>query len=173
MDPIQNLLVVFTGIVAVALLLQSLAVWGIYRYLQGLSSRMDRTITSLTKTTESVSSNLTDLIATVRVLVEKFRGIEESIGSTTEIVQKRVVQIDGFLAETTDAARLQVARIQEALDSASRQVEETFSVLHNRVLAPVNEVSAIITGIKVALDVFTGRRRRPVNPSRQDEEMFI
>ncbi len=173
MDPLQNLLVVFTGIVAVALLLQSLAIWGIYKYLRGLSSRLDRTISSLTKTTESISSNLTDLISTARNLAEKFHAIEESIGSTTEIVQKRIVQLDGFLEETTDAARLQVARIQEALDSASQRVEETFSVLHDRILAPVNELSAIITGIKVALDVLAGRRRRPVNTSRQDEEMFI
>ena len=173
MDPIQNLMVVFTGIVAVALLLQSLAFWGIYKSMQSLSSRIDRTATSLSKATESFSRDLAELVETVRALSEKFRGIEESVSSTTEIVQKRVVQLDGFLEETTDAARLQVARIQEAIDTASQRVEETFGILQHRVLAPVNEVSAIITGIRVALDVLTGRRRRPVNPSRQDEEMFI
>ncbi len=173
MDPIQNLLVVFVGIVAVALLLQSLAFWGMHKSLQNLSNRLERTAASFLKTTESASHDVGELIQIVKVLAEKLRAIEESLSSTTDIVQKRVVQLDGFLEETTDAARLQVARIQEAIDSASRRVEDTFSILHHRVLAPVNEVSAIITGIKVGLDVLTGRRRRPVNPSRQDEEMFI
>ncbi len=169
----EILIAVFTGIVAVSLLLQSLAFWGIHRSIRDISSRMDSLSADLLKTVDTLSGRMDELLTTVKAFTEKFNTMQKNITATTEIVQKRVADFDSFLGETADAARLQVARIQQTVDNASRRVEETFDLLHDRVLTPVHEVSAIITGIRVGLDVLTRRRKRPVNPSQLDEEMFI
>jgi hypothetical protein len=99
--------------------------------------------------------------------------MQENLTAASAVVHRRVVELDAFLEETTDAARKQISRLQETVDNTTRVVEDTFDQLHDRVLAPIHEISAILTGIKVGLEVLTRRRGRPVNPSRQDEEMFI
>jgi ABC-type transporter Mla subunit MlaD len=134
---------------------------------------MDKMSADLLKTADSLSGHMNELLATVKDFTDRFREMQNNLTATSETVQRRVAELDAFLGETTDSARLQVARIQQTVDNATRRVEDTLDVLHRRALAPINELNAVITGIRVGLDVLTGRRKRPVNPSRQDEEMFI
>jgi hypothetical protein len=167
------LLAVFTGIVAVSLFMQSLALLGIYRSIRNISDRIVKLSADLSRNADNISNRGSEVLAAIKAFTERFQAMQENLTATTEVVQRRVVEVDAFLEDTVQAARLQVARIQETVDNASRRVEETFDVLQNRVLAPINELNAVITGIRVGLDVLRGRRKRPVNPSQQDEEMFI
>ncbi len=167
------LLAVFTGIVAVSLFMQSLALLGIFRSIRNISDRIDKLSTDLSRNADNISNRGAEVLAAIKAFTERFHAMQENLTATTEVVQRRVVEVDAFLEETVQAGRLQVARIQETVDNASRRVEETFDVLQNRVLAPINQLNAVITGIRVGLDVLRGRRKRPVNPSQQDEEMFI
>jgi methyl-accepting chemotaxis protein len=169
----EILMAVFTGIVAVSLLVQSLALWGIYRSIRNISSRMDVLSKEIQQSTKNISVKMDGLLETVGDLAKGFRGMQENLTAAAAVVHRRVVELDAFLEETTDAARKQISRLQDTVDNTTRVVEETFDQLHDRVLAPINEISAILTGIKVGLQVLTRRRSRPVNPSRQDEEMFI
>ncbi len=174
MDPtLQILLAVFTGIVAVSLLLQSMAFWGMYRSIRQMSVRIDKLAADFTKTSGSISARTEELLKAVRGFVERLQGMQEHLTAATEIVQKRVVELDAFLDETTEVARRQVGRIQSVVENASSRVEETFETLERKVLTPINEVSAIVTGIRTALDVLARRRRRPAPASEQDDEMFI
>jgi len=169
----EILIAVFTGIVAVALLMQSIAFWGIHRSIRSISGRLDAVSADLMKTANSLSGQANELLVTVKGFTERLHGMQENLTSTSAIVQKRVADLDAFLGETTQAARCQVARIQSVVDNASRRVEETFGVFQGRVLAPINEVAAILTGIRVGFSVLTRGRRRPASASQQDDEMFI
>lgn len=168
------LLEIFTGVVAVSLLLQSLALFGIYRSIRVLASRSEAVSNSLIRNVESLSEKVDRLLATLMGMAEGVRSLQENLTSTSAIVHKRVADLDVFVAQVTDSARLQVLRIQDVIDTASRRVEETLDVLHDSVLAPVTEVNAIIRGIKAALDVISRHRKSPSgSTSQQDEEMFI
>ena len=169
----EILLALFTGIVAVSLFLQSLALLGIHRSIRNISGRIDKLSADIGRNADNVSSRASEVLAAIKAFTDRFHAMQDNLTGTSEIVQRRVVEIDAFLEETAQAARLQVARIHQTVDNASRRVEETFDILQSRVLAPINELNAVITGIRVGLDVLRGRRKRPVNPSQQDEEMFI
>jgi len=169
----DTLLLVFTGIVAVSLLLQSLALVGIYRSIRSLSSRIEVVSLNLVKNVDAISVKVNQLLASIKGMVDGMHSLQENLISTSTIVQKRVAELDSFLAEITDVARLQVLRIQDVVVTASRRVEETIDVLHTSVLAPVTEVNAIVRGVKVGLDVLLRKRKSPSSSSRQDEEMFI
>jgi methyl-accepting chemotaxis protein len=174
MDPtLQILLALFTGIVAVSLLLQSLALWGIFRYTKQMSARFEKLANDISLKTESLATRTEQLLSAVQGFVSKLEGAQANLTATTEIVKRRAVEFDAFLEETTQAARQQIVRIQSVVENASSRVEETFEALERRVLTPINEVSAILTGIRVGLDVLLRKRKKPVNPSHQDEEMFI
>src|SRR5438093_6089276 len=169
----ETALTAFTGIAALALLLQGIALWGIRNSMRMVSSRVNTVSADLGKRIETIAAGVNELMASVKPLVQNIDTIQHHILATTETVQKRVVSLDGFLQESTDAARLQVAKIQDLIDTISNRVEDTFDILQKSVLAPVTEVNAVIRGTKVALDIFLRGRRRPTHRSHQDEEMFI
>jgi methyl-accepting chemotaxis protein len=168
------LLEVFTGVVAVSLLLQSLALLGIHRSVRSLVSRIEAVSSNLIKNVDTLSEKVDKLLACIMGMADGVRSLQENLTSTSAIVRKRVAELDSFAAQVTDAARLQVLRIQDVIDTASRRVEETLDVLHDSVLAPVTEVNAIIRGVKVALDVILSKRKSSSgSATHQDEEMFI
>ena len=171
MDP---LLTVFTGVVALALLLQSLALIGLYRSVRNLSARVDVISKDLVKTVNALAGDVTQALATIKNAAEGVQSLKDKISATSDIIHQRVTEMDSFLTQLTDAARLEVARVQDAVDNASRHIEDTFELLHRSVIAPVREVTAIVSGIRVGLNFLL--RKPPKSPSgasRLDEEMFI
>ena len=102
------LLVIFMGVAAVSLLFQTLAFFGLYRVSRELASRMERVGDSIGKQVEVLTGRVEDFVQTTKRFMEGFNALQNNLTSTTEIVQKRVAELDTFVAETTDIARLQV-----------------------------------------------------------------
>ena len=167
------LLTVFTGIVALALVLQSLAFIGIFRAVRKLSERLESMSVETTKKILSLSGNVDELLAALRRIAVKVEGIPEQVGAITSLVHRRAVDLDSFVGETTDAARMQVAKIQDLVETSSTTIGETFEIVQKGIVAPVNEIAALIRGLKVGLGFFFRGRRSPSSQSHHDEEMFI
>jgi hypothetical protein len=172
-DQLLVLIAVFTGIAALALLFQSIAFLAMARSVRQISSRMDRLGADVSKAIGTVTTKAEELLSLVKGVVERIHTLENSLNATSAVIQKRVVELDSFLEETTDTARLQVLRVQAVVENISSRVEETFDRLHQSVLAPVNEITAIIRGIRVGLDFLQRHRKPPGRASHQDDEMFI
>jgi hypothetical protein len=168
-----TLLTVFTGIVVLALLFQSLAWIGIFLAVRKLSERLEGIRVETTKKVLSLTDNVDELLSVFRRIALKVEGIPEQVSAVTGLVHRRVADLDSFVGETTDAARLQVAKIQDLLDTSSTRIGETFEMVQKGIVAPVNELSALIRGLKVGLGFFFRGRRSPSNQSHHDEEMFI
>ncbi len=167
------LLEIFTGVVAVSLLLQSLALLAIHKSIRALGSRIETVSGNMLKNVDVLSGRVEQLVASLTGMADGVHSLQQGFASTNEIVRKRIVELDAFLGETTDIARLQVLRIQDVIDTAARRVEETIDTLNKSVLTPVTEVHAISRGVKVALDVLLRHRKSPSSSVPQDEEMFI
>jgi hypothetical protein len=166
-------LTIFTGIVAVAFFIQSIASIGILRVVRKLSDRIEGMSVETTNRILSLSSNVEELLSTFRRIGEKAEGISERINAATGVVTNRVAELDSFVGETTDAARLQVAKIQDLVETSSVRITETFDMVQKGIVAPVNELSALIRGLRVGLGFFFRGRRDPSSQSHHDEEMFI
>jgi hypothetical protein len=169
----DTILLVFTGILAFAVLIQTIVFCGIYKSIRRMSVFLDGWGRDLLRNAEVISSKVEEGLTTIKRTAESLKPITQNLVSTTQIVHDRVVEIDDFLAEVTDNARLEIARVQETIRIASRRAEEAIDILKNTILAPVNEVGAIARAIRVSLDMLFRRRRNPSNVSAQDEEMFI
>jgi len=166
-------LTIFTGIVALAFLIQSIASIGILRVVRKLSERIEGMSVETTNRILSLSSNVDELLSTFRRIAEKAEGISERISAASGVITDRVAELDSFVEETTDAARLQVAKIQDLVETSSMRITETFDMVQKGIVAPVNELSALIRGLKVGLGFFFRGRRDPSSQSHHDEEMFI
>jgi len=166
-------LTIFTGVVALALLLQSLAFIGLYRSVRNLSARVDAMSKDLMRDVSALTEEVSQALATIKSVAEGVQALKEKISSTSDIIHKRVVDVDSFLRQLTDAGRLEIARIQDVVDTASRQIEDTLELLHRSVVIPVKEVTAIILGVKAGLNFLLRRPTSPSGASHLDEEMFI
>ena len=169
----DTLLLVFTGVLAFAVLLQTLLFYGIFKSIRRTTATLDNLGKDLLRNAEVISSKLEESLATIKNTAESLKPVTQNLVNTTRIVHDRVVDIDNFLGEIVDNARLEIARVQDTIRLASARAEEAIEIVKNSVLAPVNEVGAIVRAIRVSLDVLFRRRRNPSNASAQDEEMFI
>ena len=167
------LLMVFTGVLAVAVVIQTLLFFGIFRAIRRISAGMDGWGRDLLRNAEIISSKVEEGLTILKSTAESLKPITQNLVGTTQIVHNRVVDIDNFLAEATGTARLELARIRDTIQLASNRAEEAIGILRDNVLAPVNEINAIARAIRVGVDVLFRRRRNPSNASAQDEEMFI
>ena len=169
----DTLLMVFTGILAVAVLLQTFLFFGIYRSIRQMTVWMDGMGKDLLRNVEVISAKVDEGLTTIKGVAEGFKPIKEKLADTTDIIHRRVTELDIFLGEATDTARLEILRIQDTIRTASNRTQETIEILRNSILAPLNEINAITRAIRVGFDVLFHRRRNLSDSSAQDEEMFI
>jgi hypothetical protein len=169
----NTLLMIFTGVLAIAVLIQSIVLYLIYKNIRQLTGRMDDLSRDLLKNAAIVSEKVQEGLAVVKDVARDLKPITEKLADATAIVHNRVIEIDGFLAEVTGSARMEIVRVQETFRDASYRIQETIELLRNGILTPLNEINAISRAIRVAIDVLFRRRKGPSSPSGMDEEMFI
>jgi len=169
----DTLLTIFTGVLAVAVLLQTLLFFGIYRSIRQLTSWMDGLGKDLLRNIEVISGKVDEGLTTIKGVAEGIRPIQEKLAATAGIVHNRVTELDAFLAWVTSTAQLEILRMQDLIESASEKTEQTLELLRRGIVTPLNEINAISRAIRVGIDVLFRRRRNPSSASPQDEEMFI
>jgi len=168
----DTLLMVFTGVLAFAVVLQTILFWGIYKAIRQMSSYLDGLGKDLLRNVGIVSAKVDEGLETIKEMAEGLKPIREKLANSTDIIHKRIAELDAFLAEATTAARSEIRRIQDAIQSAAQKAEQTLELVRKSILTPLGEINAVTRGFRVAMDVIFRRRRHP-SSSTQDEEMFI
>ena len=168
----DTLLMIFTGVVAFAIVVQTILFFGIYKAVRQLSTFLDGMGKDLRRNIDLISAKAEGCLTAIKDVAEGLKPIRAKLAETTDIIHNRVTELDVFLADTTKTARLEILRIQDTIQTASEKAEHTLDLLRKSVFAPVTELSAIARGIRVALDVLFRQRKNP-SRSAQDEEMFI
>jgi methyl-accepting chemotaxis protein len=168
----DTLLMVFTGILAFAVAIQTLLFFGIYKTIRQMSSYLDSLGKDLLKNVGIVSAKVDEGVAAIKSVTDGLKPIQAKLVDSTELIHQRILEVDSFLAETTETARQEIRRIQDGIQSAVQKAQQTLELVHKSLLAPLNEISAVTRAIRVAMDVLFRRRRHP-SSSTQDDEMFI
>jgi hypothetical protein len=170
--PHDTLLMVFTGVLAVAVAIQTFLFFGIYKAIRQLTAYLDVLGNDLLRNVQIMSTKVDEGLTTIKSMAEGLKPIRDKLAVTTDVIHNRVTELDAFFAETANAFRQEVVRIQDTIKSASRKAEQTMDLLQKGLLIPLNEISAITRAVRVMVDVLFRRRRTP-SGSTQDEEMFI
>src|SRR5687768_16773650 len=157
----ETVLTVFTGIVAAALLIQSIAFWKIATSVRSMVQKIDALSEDLQRKLGTVTTGVTDLVVTIKPVIETIQTIQQRFVVSSDVIHKRVLELDAFLEEFTDSARAQMERFQDLADGTTKKFEETVDTLQRKVLAPVTEITAILRGLKTGLDFFFRGRRSP------------
>jgi hypothetical protein len=168
----DTLLIVFTGILAVAVLLQTLLFFGIYRSIRQMNDWLSTWSREMLRNAQNISSKVEEGVATIKSTAESFKPITQNLVHASQIVHNRAVELDQFIGETTRTAQLEFMRIQDTFQLAMRRAEQAIETLRDSILTPINEASAVVRAVRTGVDVLFRRRRSP-SISAQDDEMFI
>ena len=99
----------------------------------------------------------------------------------TERVEREMKPVFGHLdaigrdaARATALAAQQVERADRLLGDVANRVEETMGAVQNAVNAPAREMSALMVGLRAALDVLRQtRQNRPRSRGDDEDALFI
>ena len=165
----QNLLIimtVFTGIAAIALLGQAVALVGVWRASKAMQQRttvfMDRwepVADASLKTMEQVRKESGEL----------FKQAQEAVATAKGQIEKADVTLD----EITNGAKVQIERVERTIDSVTQRVDDTVAEVQKTIVVPLRQIRAFAAGLGAVGDALMGRRRASVDRATLDEEMFI
>jgi ABC-type transporter Mla subunit MlaD len=110
----------------------------------------------------------------VRDAREPLRTITSDLADISRILHARTADVDALVAELVDKSRAQVIRVDQMVSDLVKKVETTSDAVQRGVLGPVQEVSAVIKGMRAGLEFLVSRRRTTsVSEAAQDEQLFI
>jgi phage-related minor tail protein len=168
----DTLLTIFAGVLAFAVVLQTILFWGICKAIRQMTSHLNGMGKDLLKNVGIISAKVDEGLATIKGMADGLKPIRDNLANSTDIIHNRITELDSFLDEATTVARSEIRRIQDAIQSASKKVEQTFELVRQSILTPLGEINAVTRGFRVAMDVLFRRRKHP-SSSTQDDEMFI
>ena len=157
---------VFTGVAAVALIIQMAFLFGIYRAVKALQERssafMDRwepVADSSMKTLEQLRGQSTEIL----------RKLSELTDSTKVQIDK----VDSILSDFSEFSKTQLGRVDHTVEGTLRKLNETSEAFQNTLLTPVRQVRAMVSALSAIVESLFGRRRQTVDRATTNEEMFI
>jgi hypothetical protein len=158
-------------LVAVAVLMQAVAMIGIWLEVRKIPGQVEAVRTEVKQRLDPLVESVTEIVSNAR---EPLRTITSNLADISKILRERTADADALVAELVDKSRAQVIRVDQMVSDLVRKVETTSDAVQRGVLAPMQEVSAVIAGMRAGLEfLFTRRRTTSVSEAAQDEQLFI
>lgn len=165
-DSLLYILTGFVAVSAVALVLQLLTLFGVYRSIRALHEKLSPLIPK----TEA-------MIDSARQTIEQSRKQMSDIAArTTEILdvtKTQLARVDDVVADASVRAKAQLERLELVMDDTMGRVQETVALVHSGILTPLREIHGLTVGLRTAINYFLRGGRPSVAHATQDEEMFI
>lgn len=169
--PQDNMLTVVLVLVAIAIVLQASAMVGIWLTVRKIPGQIEGVRSDVKQRLDPLAQSVTEIVANSR---EPVRNISTNLAEISRILRDRTGQLDSTVAEMVDRSRLQIIRVDQMISTLVDKVETTSDVVQQNVLAPIQEVAAIVKGVRTGLEfLFSRRRSTSVSDATQDEQMFI
>lgn len=168
----NTIITIFVVVAAIALVVQMGILFALYKALRQTSERVEGIAGRLE---EQAAPVLTTAAAILEDARPKLAEITSNLAETSAVVRAHVAQVGEATGEIVERARLQAARLDEFIVSASRKVEATSELLQHKVFSPMRRIRAIITALNAGLSFLRSNRpaRRANGEQVEDEEMFI
>jgi len=151
-----HLLMIFVGLIALALALQALGflIAGVFAAkllysITGIATELHkRTGPIIDKSTQV----LNDLAPKVQSMTENVEQITYAVRSKTDDLVATVGQVNQTVQEANSRARAQMARADGILTEALTATEDISHTIQDSIRAPVRQLVGVIAGIKAAID---------------------
>ena len=147
----------FTIVVAVALLVGTLAIAAMFLGILRLVRRIE-------STTERLQGRLYPLISQIQLHLDELEPrISSAVTEAAYLVhsaRKQTERTDREITEATDELRTKLVRLDLRVAATLDAVEVTGSRIRHAVLAPVRSIKALTTGIQTGINTYRRRSRQ-------------
>jgi hypothetical protein len=152
----SRLLVWFVGMVAVAMVIQAIAVIVLAIGTAKASKRAleiaDELRTKIGPVLDTTQSVFHDAAPKVKI-------ITENLVETSHMVRNKAREFDATASELNMKTRAQAARVDGMVTSVLNTTADISETLQRAVKAPVRELTGLVNGFKAGMDVLVGRAK--------------
>jgi hypothetical protein len=162
----MNVITAAVVVSSIALLLQTLMVFGMFRSVKALRQQI----------TEFIPKAQVFLTSSEKSLSDSRREIQEittKASSILDITQKQLARVDDVMGDATTRAKAQIERVEMVLDDSVSRIHKTVVELNDGILRPLREINGFAIGLRVAFQTLLRGGRPNVAQATSDEEMFI
>jgi uncharacterized protein YoxC len=160
----------FIAVAAIAIVIQTAMLVSTLLMLRPVIENFQRIAADL-------QSKINPILATTSRILDdsegRIRSITGDAAEITHLARGEAQKVDRVVTDALERVRLQVIHADQIVTGTLEVIEETGEKVRQSVLTPVNQLSALLKGIKVGLDVIRGGRSRGADGVPQDEELFI
>jgi len=149
----DTLLAVFTGVLTLAVLMQSFLFLLVFLSFRRLTKDLLPQIKKLTEKAEATLAVITDI-------AENIKPVARKMADSAEIIHDRVVDINGFLGEITEKSRREVAEIEDLLHDVTQRFRNAINILSDNIIMPIARINALTKAVRVATGVLFKRRKK-------------
>lgn len=161
----------FIVIAAVAIVIQMGILLAMLISMKGAIEKFSKIADDLTARIDPI------LLRTNRILEDsedKIASIMADGAEVTRLAREQAQKIDRVFTDSLERVRVQVIRLDQILAGALEVIEDTGTRVRSTLWGPVHQISAVLKGVKVGIDVLRGvQRRAEPEGAPQDEELFI
>ncbi len=158
-------------LVALAVLMQSGAMLGIFLALRKVPGQIEGLRADIKQRVDPLAQSALEIVNNSR---EPLRTITANLAEISRILRNRTSNADEVAAELLEKSRSQIVHVDRVVTDLVARVETTADAVQKGVLAPIQEVSAVVKGVRSGLEfLFSRRRVTNVSEATQDEQLFI
>jgi ABC-type transporter Mla subunit MlaD len=158
-------------LVALAVLMQAGVMVGIWLAVRKIPGQAEAVRAELKQRLDPLAQSVTEIVRDAR---EPLRTITSNLADISKMLRERTTDVDALVAELVDKSRAQVMHVDQMVSDLVKKVETTSDAVQRGVLVPLQEVSAVIKGMRAGLEfLFSRRRTTSVSEAAQDEQLFI
>ncbi|MBI4458483.1 MAG: hypothetical protein HY648_00315 [Acidobacteria bacterium] len=166
----QNLLLFFAIVITVSLIVQTVLLLVLVLTFRRWYNRTNALVDEVRQNIEPITSAARDLLVESR---EKLQVVSANLAEISQQVKNQANRLDSLLTDVSDRAHLQLIRLDQLLSNTMGKVEETTEVIQRNIVLPIRELSAVLVGVRTAVDFLFRRNKSGVDRVTQDEELFI
>jgi hypothetical protein len=147
MSTLETLMSVFIVMIAIAILIQMIVLVALYFAIRKSSARME----GFAQLAQQVQLRAVPTLEMAQSLLQDYRPkldlVIDNLAETSAIIRKNVEGLDVSVAGASDRIHAQLVRVDELVSRTLRRVEDATELVHQSVVSPVRQASAVLQGV--------------------------
>ncbi len=152
----SRLLMIFVAMVAIALLVQAIA---LIIMAIGAGKARKRGLEIAEELRTKVLPIIADSHQFIKDTAPKMKVITENFVETSHTIRSKAQEFDVTASDMNNRTRAQVARVDGMVTSVLNTTSEISDTVQRGIKIPLREVSGLVNGLKAGLDVLVGRAK--------------
>jgi uncharacterized protein YoxC len=163
-----EILLIFTGLVAVGMLLQGIV-------MIGMLVAVRRAVKRFEAISQMVEEHVVPAVTKARELLEdvspKLRTAAENVAAASQTLRTESVEVSQSVGILLKKSEAQIDRVDEMITGSLNSIAHATAAMQRAVLVPARQAGALLSGVRAALDILRGRPRQ--SHSAADGEHFV